>query len=87
MNVREIVASYLKANGFDGLYSDECGCLLDDLMPCSSEGALTCKPGYKRPCPGPEGCDLDGGCKFHIGPERPVRSSILDGTPLCRGPR
>jgi len=40
MNVKQIVETYLKANGFDGLYSGgeydagDCGCDLSDLMPC-----------------------------------------------------
>lgn len=46
--VIDMVAKYLKKNGFDGLYSDgECGCLLEDLAPC---GNLLgdCKPGFKH---------------------------------------
>ena len=33
--LKSIVAAYLRANGYDGLYNEDCGCLLaDDLMPC-----------------------------------------------------
>jgi hypothetical protein len=51
MNVKEIIVDYLKKNGFEGLYNadGECGCLLEDLMPCG-EGGDYCEPGYKRPC-------------------------------------
>ena len=47
MNVRDIVSEWLQSHGYDGLYSaDECGCLMDNLMPCE-EGLTDCKPGYK----------------------------------------
>jgi len=53
-NVKEIVTDYLKANGYDGLYNAdvECGCDLNDLMPCGGYTGC-CKPGYKVDC---EGC-------------------------------
>lgn len=47
MNVYGIVEKYLKDNGYDGLCTDDCGCHLDDLMPCCSEGAMDCVSGYK----------------------------------------
>lgn len=67
MNVREIIAKYLKDNGFDGLYSPgECGCKLDDLMPCDGIGISCnpeeCFPGFLGPCP----ADC-GEHDFHIG--------------------
>jgi len=34
MTVKKIVENYLRKNGYDGLYAEECGCCLDDLMPC-----------------------------------------------------
>ncbi|WP_295438173.1 hypothetical protein, partial [Thiolapillus sp.] len=33
---RDMVAAYLREHGFDGLFCDECGCSLDDLMPCGT---------------------------------------------------
>lgn len=52
----QIVEKYLKENGFDGLYSDECGCELSDLAPCESMSD-ECHPGYKIKTPHGE----DGG--------------------------
>ncbi len=51
MTVKEIIEKYLKENGFDGLFNSdgECGCLLDDFMPCDSGGVQDCEPGYKKP--------------------------------------
>jgi len=43
----EIIRSYLKSNGFDGLYHDgDCGCELSDLCPCQNDFS-ECTPGYK----------------------------------------
>lgn len=49
MNVKEIVAEYLKTNGFDGLHAeDQCGCRLDDLIPCD-DACGSCTAGYLLP--------------------------------------
>ena len=45
LNVQQIVADYLEVNGYDGLYSNECGCRLGDLMPCGNLGG-DCAPGH-----------------------------------------
>jgi len=50
MNVKDIVAKYLKQNGYDGIYyPGECACKIDDLAPCG-ESLLECIPGYEKPC-------------------------------------
>lgn len=48
LTVREIVEKYLEENKYDGLCNcdSECGCCLDDLMPCE-EGINECQAGYK----------------------------------------
>jgi len=49
MTVKEIVAEYLKQNGFGGLHGEcDCGCFLDDLIPCG-EGCDTCEAAYAIP--------------------------------------
>jgi hypothetical protein len=66
VNVSEIISGYLKANGYDGLMSEnDCACELSDLMPCG-EDCSTCEPGYKIPCP--ESC---GEHDFHITTKKP----------------
>jgi len=56
--VKQIVRQYLGRHGYDGLYSDllECGCSLDDLMPCSGDTFRPhgCQPGYKVADPSDE---------------------------------
>jgi len=50
MSVRDIIKAYLKEHGYDGLCTDECGCRLDDLIPCESgdfNNPLDCVPGYR----------------------------------------
>jgi len=47
MNVKNIVKQYLEKNCFDGLYRDDCGCLLPELMPCDCD-ISECHPGYKN---------------------------------------
>ena len=51
MTVKEIVADYLKTNGFDGLCRENCGCGLDNLFPCEFDGDMFsgCEPAYKQP--------------------------------------
>lgn len=52
MNVKEIVAEYLKANGYDALCAVGvvcCGCNIDDFMPCG-EPSERCEPGYWLCC-------------------------------------
>ena len=59
-----MVRIYLEENGYEGLCSpgNECGCKLDDLMPCDGEYAMECEAGHKIDCP-----DTCGeGCDFHI---------------------
>lgn len=47
IDVIKIIENHLTENGFDGLYNDECGCVLGDFEPC---GAIqgTCRPGYRH---------------------------------------
>ncbi|WP_419600656.1 hypothetical protein [Thiolapillus sp.] len=64
---RDMVAAYLRQSGFDGLFCEECGCSVDDLMPCGeNDWVWSCQAGYKKP-----GCtDACGqGCDFHIVPK------------------
>ena len=46
MIVKEIIVNYLKDNGFDGLYTEDCGCTAEDLAPCDST-CMDCIPGIK----------------------------------------
>ena len=61
--VREILEKWLTDNGYDGLYTDECGCVVGDLAPCGEACSFTCQAGHKIPCPTPDHCD----CHSHIG--------------------
>ena len=48
--VKDIVAAWLRLAGYDGLCTDDCGCLLTDLMPCAAtDGSCcdACVPGHK----------------------------------------
>lgn len=49
MDVLEIITTYLKTNGYDGLANHEipCGCCIGDLCPCE-EVFLECLPAYKH---------------------------------------
>ena len=49
MNVGTIVREWLIRNGYDGLVSDrcECGCSIDDLMPCGFDCIESCLPAYR----------------------------------------
>ena len=61
MNVKQIVLQYLKENGYDGLASDdgECGCDLENLMPCGFQDTF-CEAAHKeKPAPDSEFADCD----------------------------
>ena len=45
-NIIDIVKQYLMDNGYDGLYSDDCGCFVNDLAPCCGEDITHCSAGY-----------------------------------------
>ena len=52
MTVKKIVKDCLEICGYDGLCRDDCGCGLDDFMPCASfplDGVPSCcTPAYKH---------------------------------------
>jgi hypothetical protein len=58
LSVEGIIKKYLRENGFDGLCNCEmeCGCLLENLVPCDSLDEIHCEPGYRVSTP-----DKDGG--------------------------
>lgn len=49
----DILHDALAAFGYDGLCNPdiECGCTLDDFMPCRAADMINCKPGHKRKHP------------------------------------
>ena len=49
MNLKNIIAAWLKENNYDGLVQEncECGCEISDLMPCDNF-SLSCSAGYKK---------------------------------------
>ena len=49
VNVLDIVSAYLKANGFDGLAAEDCGCKIEELAECC-KGFSECRPGYLKDC-------------------------------------
>lgn len=71
--IKDIVAAYLKASGYDGLYNTtgDCGCELADLFACGGNDC-DCQAGYKVPCDG-ETCPAFGDCDWHIAAEKPDR--------------
>ena len=73
ITVEEIVAAWLRANGYDGLYDpdEDCGCSVDDLNEC--EGGWHCLPGMKR----------SDGQIWPIGPEEPnLRGELLEAVAM-----
>jgi len=71
MNCREIIAKWLKENGYDGLCNEfmGCGCDVEDLGPCDDFGAGDCEPAYKRKAT-PED-DNEWGSEYLYDPEKP----------------
>jgi len=59
----EMIRSYLKQYGYDGLYcpNGDCGCKARDLIPCSTFDPEECSAGYLV---------QGAGIKWGIGPEK-----------------
>lgn len=66
--VLTMVRDRLIDDGYDGLYCDDCGCDLEQLVPCDDIGE-DCRAGYKVECD----C---GECKWHIAPRRKSKESF-----------
>lgn len=67
MNVRQIISFWLKENGYDGLYTTNCSCTLENLMMCDErDNLLECKAGYKMACR----CSFK--CDYHIGTKKDI---------------
>ena len=67
MNTRDIIEKWLRDNGCDGLCCDDCGCGVDDLMPCEpNEGITLCVAArfveYDSPECNSRVDDLEGDC-------------------------
>ena len=74
MTVERIIRFFLILHGYDGLCYDDCGCSVDDLMPCKSYSGL-CRPAYRhtaeycKTCEGRDKCGIadddyfDGFCE------------------------
>lgn len=73
MNCLEIIKNYLEKNGFDGLCSNECGCLLPDIVPCCSDFSK-CIPGYNVAKPENLRCEFD----YYICPSKDDKSWEID---------
>ena len=67
MTVKEIVIRYLQFHGYDGLCNIDCGCGLDNLMPCG-DISEACEVAMAGP-------DPDGDCEVYFSP---VRSEVSE---------
>jgi hypothetical protein len=75
----------LELRGYDGLCGEECGCELDDFMPCGGEGALDCYCAHKHEikdgkCEHRDICEVGDICK--IG-DKYANSDFSTTTILC----
>ncbi len=46
--IREIVKNWLITHGYDGLAGEDCGCEINDLMPCDEPSIYQCRAGHKE---------------------------------------
>jgi peptide methionine sulfoxide reductase MsrA len=47
-NLISIVKEYLTNNKFDGLFTDDCDCCINELFEYCGQSVIHCKPGYKN---------------------------------------
>jgi hypothetical protein len=66
-SIIDMLAAQLKAEGYDGLCSPDCGCLVSDLAPCG-DLSLPCLPGHRVDIADTEecGCGGQGWDHWHI---------------------
>jgi len=69
MTVGEIIATWLKEHGYDGLCNEDCGCSIDDLMPCG-ETFNDCRAAYKRKATDEEKDELTWGGEYVYSPTK-----------------
>ena len=55
--VKEAIIEYAKKHGYTSIFNSEiqCGCTMDDLMPCGEFNINDCQFGYTKECD-PENC-------------------------------
>lgn len=58
MTIKDIILEYLTENKYDGLWKEDCGCTINDYMPCGGEYIDDCEPAYAVDVP--KGIDADG---------------------------
>jgi hypothetical protein len=75
-----MIRTYLESNGYEGLCSpgNECGCLLNDLMPCGGEFAMECESGHRIDCP--DSCGEN--CDYHVVAGAKEESSVSESPSL-----
>ncbi len=78
MTVIEMLAEYLKENGYDGLCGQECGCEIDDLAPCD-EVNRECVAGHKESCTPTDGCWWCEGRFYRTDEPRPDKWCMKPG--------
>jgi len=81
-DVRGIIIDFLKANGYDGLAGEDCGCGLADLAPCD-QPYMDCAPGWRWDCSDgscPDDSVVSGYCEWEgegcFRTERPPGSEV-----------
>jgi hypothetical protein len=75
------VRAALERDGYDGLWNDdECGCKLDDLMPCDGP-STRCQPGYLQAL---TDAQWDDGLDFWLGPTKPPTPADLEAAGQLR---
>lgn len=57
-DVVDIIADYLRHNGFDGLAGDNCGCSIEDIGACDTI-SCSCQPAYRHIKPDCENCEIE----------------------------
>jgi hypothetical protein len=64
MTTKEIIIQWLKENHYDGLRGYDCGCELNDLMPCGEWCPEDCEAGYKHEIKDGYCLDCEKKCKY-----------------------
>jgi hypothetical protein len=78
-DLRGIIREYLVWHRYDGLAGNDCGCEIDDLMPCDNPSPCDCVPGHRHECREDECRECETSCGGFLNGAWVMRAALDEG--------